>query len=184
MGRLPSRPAPACEPRAAVHSEPTPDRVAQLKASLGLQPHPEGGHFREIFRSAAQVDPRDGRPLRSSLTVIDFLLARGEWSAWHRVDSDEAWHLLEGGPLDLWLVPPSLDRVTRIRLGAVAPGSAGPRHVVAAGWWQAARTEQDYALVGATVGPGFDVADFCFGRSDAAFRDAITRLAPDLIGLL
>lgn len=175
---------PTVEPTAAVHAEPTPDRVATLKASLGLQPHPEGGHFREIYRSPAQVDPRDGRPLRSALTVIDFLLARGEWSAWHRVDSDEAWHLLEGGPLDLWLVPPSLDRVMRIRLGTVGTDSPGPRHIVAAGWWQAARPAQDYALVGATVGPGFDPADFCFGRTDPAFRDAITRLEPGLVALL
>jgi predicted cupin superfamily sugar epimerase len=180
----PSRPAPTVAPRIAVHSEPNPDRVAQLKACLGLQPHPEGGNFREIFRSPATVDPRDGRPLRNALTVIDFLLARGEWSAWHRVDSDEAWHLLEGGPLDLWLVPPSLDRVTRIRLGAVGADSPGPRHVVAAGWWQAARAAQDYALVGATVGPGFDLADFCFARTDLAFREAITRLDPDLVSLL
>jgi hypothetical protein len=88
---------------------PPAGRAAELIATLHLQPHPEGGWFREIFRSPHLVDPRDARPERSALTSIDFLLTQGQFSAWHRVDSDEAWHLLEGGPLRLWLVPPALD---------------------------------------------------------------------------
>lgn len=158
-------------------------RISELKAVLGLQPHPEGGHFREVFRSAARVDPLDGRARRSALTVIDFLLGPGERSAWHRVESDEAWHLLEGGPLLLWLVPPALDRVDVVRLGAAAAGR-GPRHVVPAGWWQAAEPAGPYALVGATVGPGFEFADFAFGRNDAGFVAALGRLDGDAARLL
>src|SRR6185295_20299275 len=60
-------------------------RAEALVALLRLQPHPEGGHFREVFRSPAAVRPDDDRPARSALTTIDFLLARGECSAWHRV---------------------------------------------------------------------------------------------------
>jgi predicted cupin superfamily sugar epimerase len=160
------------------------DRTAELKALLGLQPHPEGGHFREVFRSTAAVEPLDGRPRRSALTVIDFLLGAGERSAWHQVRSDEAWHLLEGGPLWLWCVPPTLDRLDRLRLGLASAQGVMPRHVVPAGWWQAAEPEGAYALVGATVGPGFDFDDFRFGREDAAFVEALQRLAPGTHRLL
>ena len=159
-------------------------RARALVALLGLQPHPEGGHYREVFRSPAAVRPGDGRPERSALTTIDFLLARGDRSAWHRVRSDEAWHLLEGGPLRLWLMPPSLDAVHAITLSTVveANGTA-PRHVVPAGWWQAAEPLGDYAYVGATVGPGFDFADFAFLRDDAAASARLAALRPDLAHL-
>jgi hypothetical protein len=167
----------------AMTDAPT-DRVAQLKAWLQLRPHPEGGHFREVFRSAAVVDPLDGRPQRQALTVIDFLLADGERSAWHRVESDEAWHLLEAGPLRLWLVPSTLDRLESVVLGAAGPNGAAPRHVVPAGWWQAAEPLGAFALVGATVGPGFEFADFAFGRESADFTEALRRLDPGALRLL
>lgn len=150
-------------------------RARELIELLGLVPHPEGGHYRECFRSPLQVQPQGARPARSALTSIDFLLQAGEFSAWHRVASDEAWHLLEGGPLRLWLVPPALDRIERVML-ATASRTAAPRHVVPAGWWQAAEPAGDYAYVGATVGPGFEFADFSFGRDDASFGQALARL--------
>ncbi len=92
----------------------------------------------------------------------------GEKSAWHRVRSDEVWHLLEGGPLRLWWLPPDLSRVEHVDLG-VAP----PRFVIPADAWQAAEPLGDFAYVGATVGPGFDFADFAFGRDDAALRAVV-----------
>lgn len=158
-------------------------RAAELIATLQLQPHPEGGWFREFFRSTAHVQPADARPQRCGLTSIDFLLTQGQFSAWHRVASDEAWHLLEGGPLRLWLVPAELDRVVCVELGAVAAGSS-PRFVVPAGWWQAAEPLGELAYVGATVGPGFEFADFAFGRDDARLRAALTQLRPELQRLL
>lgn len=160
------------------------DRAAELARLLGLTPHPEGGRFREIFRSARRV-ASDAGGRRSALTCIDFVLAAGECSAWHRVASDEAWHLLEGGPLALWLAPPALDRVEAVELGR-ADGTRAPRRVVPAGWWQAAEplSPGGYAYVGATVGPGFDFADFAFGRDDAALRRALGALQPGLLRLL
>jgi predicted cupin superfamily sugar epimerase len=158
-------------------------RVADLIRWLGLQPHPEGGHYRELFRSALQVTPGDGRGPRRGLTCIDFLLAAGEFSAWHRVTSDEAWHRIEGAPLRLWLMPPTLERIDEVVLDEVGPNRA-PRHVVPAQWWQAAEPLADYSLCGATVGPGFEFADFAFGRDDAALRSAIDRLEPSLSRLL
>jgi len=154
-----------------------PPRAAELVAQLGLQPHPEGGYYREVFRSPAMVQTTDGRGARSAITTIDFLLARGQFSAWHRVSSDEVWHLLEGGPLRLWLVPSSLDRIEQVTLDSVGPDTA-PRHVVPAGWWQAAEPLDGFAYVGATVGPGFDFADFSFARGSAV-QSAIQSLHAD-----
>ncbi len=148
---------------------PLPSRAAELVALLGLKPHPEGGHYAEVFRSRHIVDPLDGRPRRAALTTIDFLLAPGEFSAWHRVRSDEVWHLLEGEALRLWLAPPGLDRFEMVELSR----ATRLRHVVPADWWQAAEPADDFAYVGATVGPGFDFADFAFGREDAALIQAL-----------
>lgn len=157
-------------------------RAVALIELLQLSPHPEGGHYREVFRSPAQVEPADGRPRRSALTSIDFLLQRGEFSAWHRVRSDEAWHLLEGGPLRLWCMPPTLDTIAAVDLAA-AGASTTPRHVVPADWWQAAEPLGEFAYVGATVGPGFEFADFAFARDKQAVMSAITRLHPALTRL-
>jgi predicted cupin superfamily sugar epimerase len=159
-------------------------RAAELVRLLGLAPHPEGGHYREVHRSPHAVAPQDGRPMRRALTSIDFLLAAGEFSAWHSVASDEAWHLLEGGPLRLWLATPALDHFGHIDLAAAAAVGALPRHVVPAHWWQAAEPLGDYAYVGATVGPGFDFDDFSFGRDDTAFGAALQQQPPDLRRLL
>jgi predicted cupin superfamily sugar epimerase len=149
-----------------------PARAVTLIDELGLQPHPEGGHYAEVFRSNRPVQPGDGRPTRAALTTIDFLLAAGEFSAWHRVASDEVWHLLEGEGLRLWLAPPELSDFSAVELGPVA-ARRRPRHVVPAGWWQAAEPLGAYAYVGATVGPGFHFADFTFGRDDAALCAAL-----------
>jgi hypothetical protein len=117
------------------------------------------------------------------LTTIDFLLASGQFSAWHRVLSDEVWHLLEGAPLRLWLAPPGLQTIAHVDIGPVE-GGRRPRHVVPAMWWQAAEPLGEFAYVGATVGPGFDFADFSFGRDDPALRAALARLAPTAQRLL
>ena len=145
-------------------------RARELIELLQLTPHPEGGHY------------RDGRARRSALTSIDFLLQAGEFSAWHRVSSDEAWHLLEGGPLRLWCLPPTLEHIVSIDLAA-ASASSTPRHIVPAGWWQAAEPLGEFAYVGATVGPGFEFADFAFAREDHQVMGAIERLQPELARL-
>lgn len=158
-------------------------RATELISTLGLQPHPEGGHYGEVFRSAQPVQTSDGRPARVALTTIDFLLQPGEFSAWHRVASDEVWHLLEGASLRLWLAAPDLSAFRLVDLGPVQ-GTRRPRHVVPAGWWQAAEPLEGYAYVGATVGPGFDFADFTFGRDDAPLRAALQAQQPELMRLM
>jgi predicted cupin superfamily sugar epimerase len=161
-------------------------RAAELVQLLQLAPHPEGGWYREHFRSASAVPQPDGRGPRQALTAIDFLLAAGERSAWHRVASDEAWHLVEGGPLQLWLLPPDCSRLELRTLAPVAAAGQRPRTVVPAHWWQAAVPAPGaaFALVGATVGPGFDFADFSFGRDDPALVQALARLGQGAQALL
>jgi predicted cupin superfamily sugar epimerase len=155
-------------------------RDTELIAQLQLQPHPEGGWYREVFRSPQQVQPGDSRPPRAALTTIDFLLQRGQFSAWHRVRSDEVWHLLEGEGLVLWLLPPQGGPLQQVQLTQ----AASRRHVVPADWWQAAEPMGDFAYVGATVGPGFDFADFAFGRDDAELKAALPEHAPGTLRLL
>jgi predicted cupin superfamily sugar epimerase len=134
-------------------------RAAELIQRLDLKPHPEGGHFREVFRSADGVNPADGRGGRPALTTIYFLLAEGDRSRWHRVRSDEIWHYYEGGPIELAWIDRDLERCEQMRLGPVDAGSE-PVAVIPAGCWQAARPLGAYTLVGCSVAPGFEFADF------------------------
>lgn len=138
-------------------------RVAVLISQLGLRAHPEGGYYAETFRSPHMVRPADQRGDRAGLTAIWFLLVNGAYSAWHRVESDESWHWYEGEPLELFVAPPEGGATTRVLLGPFATGGV-PQYVVPAGSWQAARPAGGYALVGCTVGPGFDFADFTMLR--------------------
>lgn len=149
-------------------------RAAHLVDALELEAHPEGGFYREVFRSPHTVRPEDGRPPRAGLTTIYFLLVDGGRSRWHRVASDEAWHFYEGAPLDLLVADAAAEAVEAHRLGPLA-GGAAPVHVVPAGNWQAARTTGAYTLVGCTVGPGFDFEDFELLAPDAPLADALRR---------
>jgi predicted cupin superfamily sugar epimerase len=121
---------------------------------LDLKPHPEGGHFREMFRDARQVDGG-----RAASTAIYFLLARGERSHWHRVDAVEIWHWHAGAPLELEIADES-GRIERIRLGSDLAAGERPQGVVPALAWQAARSLGDWTLVGCTVAPGFEFSGF------------------------
>jgi len=140
-------------------------RPETLIRQLSLRPHPEGGWYAEIFRSRQQVTPEDGRGDRAALTTIYFLLARGQRSKLHRVASDEVWHFYEGDPLALVSCDQDFDHAETVILGGL-DGVSRPAHVVPAGYWQAAESRGDYTLVGCTVAPGFDFADFRMMRDD------------------
>lgn len=134
-------------------------RAAELIASLHLSPHPEGGYYRRVFYSSEKVLPRDGRGERRALSTIYFLLLQGQHSRWHRLRSDEVWHFYEGEGLELLWVEETWQSHNRCILGPLAEGKS-PVAVVPAGCWQAARPLGAYALVGCTVGPGFEFDDF------------------------
>ena len=152
------------------------NRASHLISTLDLRPHPEGGYYREIFRSRLSVQPQDSRPARAALTTIYFLLTEGDVSRWHRVASDEVWHFYEGDPIELLTIDAQTRQAEHYLLGTVR-SDARPVHVVPAGVWQAARTTGDYTLVGCTVGPGFDFQDFQMLRDTPA---EASRLTPHL----
>jgi predicted cupin superfamily sugar epimerase len=156
------------------------ERVEELIRTLALAPHPEGGYYREIWRGESRVQPCDDRGTRAALTSIYFLLPSGAISRWHRVRSDEIWHHYEGAPLELLLVAPDALRLERRRLGPLAPEQA-PVCCVPAGWWQAARPLGAYTLVGCTVGPGFEFADFELLADRGPLADALFRALPEAV---
>jgi predicted cupin superfamily sugar epimerase len=158
-------------------------RAAELIERLHLQPHPEGGFYREVFRSALRVQPEDARPARSALTVIYFLLVDGGWSRWHRVASDEAWSWVEGDALELLRIDAGLAAFTREALGAPGEGREAAA-VIPAGDWQAARTTGAYTLVTCTVGPGFDFADFVMLSELPELAAEVSRRHPEAAALV
>jgi hypothetical protein len=158
------------------------DRAAELIRTLDLHPHPEGGLFREVHRSAARVRRDDGRGGRDAATTIYYLLRAGMHSRWHRVRSDEAWHFYEGDRLEIFSAPPSCDAIHRTVLGRIGE-TDGPLHVINAGWWQAARPLGEYTLTGCTVAPGFEYTDFTLLRNDADALQRLTRVSATLATL-
>lgn len=138
-----------------------PPEARALIRKLALIPHPEGGHYREIHRSAENVGTGKGK--RSALTTIYFLLAKGERSLFHRVRSDEVWHHHAGAPLRLWRVAEDFSAREKIALGPLGAGRA-PVGVIPAGDWQAAESAGEYSLAACAVGPGFDFRDFALLR--------------------
>jgi uncharacterized protein len=138
--------------------------------ALGLQPHPEGGYYREMYRATAQVETSRGP--RSAGTAIYYLLPRGTFAAWHRVASDEVWHFYEGEPLTLYLL--GAGGLERVVLGREVARGERPQVVVPAGVLQAAAPEGAYTLAGCTVAPGFDFADW-----EMPSREALVALHPE-----
>jgi predicted cupin superfamily sugar epimerase len=132
---------------------PFPSDPARIIDILGMQPHPEGGHYVETWRDA----PADGG--RGVATAIYFLLQAGEMSRWHRVDAVEIWHWYGGGPLELSLSVDGRD-VSRVRLGADLAGGERPQAVVPAHAWQAARPLDGWVLTGCIVSPAFVFSGF------------------------
>jgi predicted cupin superfamily sugar epimerase len=138
---------------------------------LGMQQHPEGGWFKETYRSEEGIEgdhlpPRFGGE-RSFSTGIYFLLKGDEFSSFHRIKSDEMWHFYYGGPLNVYVIG---DKGTLeiIRLGNNLDEGESFQAVVKAGCWFASRPVDgnSFSLVGCTVAPGFDFADFELANAD------------------
>jgi predicted cupin superfamily sugar epimerase len=130
----------------------TADEIIRL---LGLQPHPEGGHYVETFRDTA-TDANG----RSRSTAIYFLLKQGARSHWHKVDAVETWHWHAGAPLTLSIAEKAGAAVQTITLGSDLANGERPQGIVPTGWWQSAESLGAWTLVGCTVAPGFDFAGF------------------------
>ena len=135
--------------------------IGQLK----LEKHPEGGCFSEHYRSSELIS-RSALPERFSgdrvfSTCIYFLLTRGEFSAFHRIQQDEIWHFYDGASLYIHIIEPDGGYRKSI-LGCEPESGAFPQVIVPAGAWFAAEPAEntDFCLCGCTVAPGFDFADF------------------------
>jgi predicted cupin superfamily sugar epimerase len=162
-----------------------PRTAAEWIRALGLVPHPEGGHYRETYRSAETVPGRGGAGPRAASTAIYFLLQAHELSALHRLRSDELWHFHTGAPLRVSELTPE-GGLREHRLGLDVEVGEQPQAAIAAGSWFGARVAADigFSLVSCTVAPGFDFADFELGTRAAlqaqygryaATIDALTR---------
>jgi len=143
--------------------------------ALALKPHPEGGYYRETYRSGESIsagalpDRYTGR--RSLCTAIYFLLERSEFSAFHRIRSDEVWHFHDGGTLTLHRIAPD-GSYAATRIGLDAAAGEVPQANVPAGCWFGATVSGSpgYTLVSCTVSPGFDFADFEIGQREDLLR--------------
>jgi hypothetical protein len=129
--------------------------AADVIRLLDLEPHPEGGHFRETFRDARRIDGG-----RAASTAIYFLLARGERSHWHRLDAVEVWHWHAGAPLIHETATDDASPVMRQRLGPDLATGERPQAIVPAHVWQSAESLGDWTLVGCTMAPGFEFSGF------------------------
>ena len=143
--------------------------AADYVLALAMQPHPEGGYYAQTYL-AAETIPQAALPARFGgdrpfSTAIYFLLENHHYSALHRIQSDEVWHFYAGGPLIIYVIDPATGGLETIQLGTNLAGGEVFQAVVPAGCWFGARPVGEpgtpaFALVGCTVAPGFDFADF------------------------
>ena len=134
-----------------------------------LLPHPEGGFYKETYRSDCAVQPQPATslsssqlaPVRAASTGIYFLLEHGNFSAFHRIASDEMWHFYAGDALEVLELLETGELVTTLLGMTLAKGETF-QHMVKANTWFASRVVEGgaFALVGCTVAPGFDFSDF------------------------
>lgn len=153
--------------------------------SLCLKPHPEGGWFRETYRSNEKIAktylPKRYGSKRAFGTAIYFLLKGGQFSAFHRLKSDEIWHFYDGAPVAIFIIQKS-GALKKIKLGLNPEAGEQPQVVIKANSWFAAalagldfkshisnrksaiENPKSFVLLGCTVAPGFDFSDFELGR--------------------
>ena len=141
-------------------------KSSEIIKQFKLLPHPEGGWFKEIFRSENYVTRKDCEK-RNNITGIYYMLRKNEISTWHRVISaDEIWIHLKGAPLNLWCLDNGNKELRRLRID-----SNNPIEIIPSGNWQAASSSGVFTLVSCCVGPGFDFSDFEMLRNlDPSFR--------------
>lgn len=156
-----------------------------IVSTLQLTPHPEGGFYRETYRSNGLYDIKNTESehdgVRNYSTCIYYLLTSDTFSAFHRIRQDEIWHFYSGEAIRLHMIS-SDGEYSAVLIGNDIENNQIPQHVVPAGYWFAAIVEKDFALVGCTVSPGFDFRDFELAKREELicqfplYRDIITQL--------
>lgn len=137
--------------------------AARLVKKLGLEDHPEGGYFRQTYRSDTTVNVEGYDGPRNISTAIYYMLADGQFSAFHRLRSDELWHYYAGGAVVLYAIGNG-GILSKIKIGR----GAAPQTVIRAGTWIAAAlaSKRSYCLIGCTMSPGFDYRDWELGKRE------------------
>ena len=163
------------------------ERIKFLVEAFELGKHPEGGYFKEVYRSKESI-PESALPFgykgtRNFGTSIYFLLTSDNFSSFHRIKQDETWHFYEGSTVDLHVISPS-GSYQNVKIGSQIAKREVFQFTVPGGHWFSARVleEDGYALVGCTVAPGFDFDDFELGARESlisqfpAHSEIITQL--------
>ncbi|RXK62123.1 cupin domain-containing protein [Lacibacter luteus] len=151
-------------------------RVQQYVQQLQLHPHPEGGFYKQTYASSEQVAanalPERFAASRRFSTAIYFLLSGTDFSAFHRIKSDELWHFYEGEGLEIYVIHPNGEGEL-LKLGNKLNEGFSFQQLVKAGCWFASKTvdENSYALVGCTVSPGFDFDDFEMAKREELLNE-------------
>jgi predicted cupin superfamily sugar epimerase len=149
--------------------------VPQLIQQFNLLPHPEGGYYKETYRSKEAVAqnalPKGFSGDRSFSTAIYFLLEKGNFSAFHKIKSDECWHFYAGQTLNVYVIN-SNDELEIIKLGNDIASGETFQYVVPANCWFASEpaVNTEFSFVGCTVAPGFDFADFELAKADELIK--------------
>jgi predicted cupin superfamily sugar epimerase len=142
---------------------------------LQLSPHPEGGYFRETYRSAGEISPENldaaDTGKRNHSTCIYFLLTSGAFSAFHRIIQDEIWHFYDGSPLHTHLISRQ-GNYSKVVIGRDLAKGEVPQFVIPGGTWFASEviSPGSYSLIGCTVSPGFDFRDFELAKREELIR--------------
>jgi uncharacterized protein len=144
--------------------------AARWIKKLQLQKHPEGGYFRETYSSDITIDVPGHDGPRQISTAIYYMLVGDEFSAFHRIRSDETWHHYAGSSLTLYAIMDS--KLSKIKMGK-GKGEAPQFTIRANTWFAASLKDRSYCLLGCTVSPGFDYRDWELGR-----RDELVRMYP------
>lgn len=144
-------------------------------SQLGLLPHPEGGYYKETYRSAETIAFTGFEGKRNISTAIYFLIEKGNFSALHRIKSDEVWHFYAGYALEVIEIDEAGKLISTTVGNDVSKGQV-PQYVVKAGRWFGSRVLEggSFSLVGCTVAPGFDFKDF-----EMAGREALVAQFPE-----
>ncbi len=140
---------------------------------LNLITHPEGGYYKEVYKSDEGVT-KESLPDRfpgdrAFSTSIYFLLEKGDFSAFHRIKSDEVWHFYDGDPVSIYVIHNN-GKLTTHRLGLLPENGILPQVMIPANNWFASESAGTFSLVGCTVSPGFDFIDFEMGNRDGLIK--------------
>lgn len=129
--------------------------------TLELLPHPEGGYYKETYRSSSEQDFEGFKGKRNISTGIYFLIEKNNFSAFHKIKSDEMWHFYGGDALEVIEITPAGELIIT-EIGSALNNGQHLQYVVPAGNWFGSRVKKggQFSLVGCTVSPGFDFTDF------------------------